>query len=105
MRGDCRREVFGRSQIFLPPEIADSLCPRQLEFGNLERDRRRLLAAIEDPNGPAPVVQRLGPNFCIAVLSHAGRFPAEDVLIDGQHFIVRKHTEREVVELRQIAAD
>ena len=78
-RDGCRKPV-GTAEIFLPPEIADSLAAGELELRHVERDDHRLLAVVEQPDSPTVISQRLGPNLGVSVLADGASLPGRQRL-------------------------
>jgi hypothetical protein len=65
----------------------------------------RLSAAIEQPDGPGAILEFFCIDPSIAGTCNAPCLPAKRILIDGQHFVVGEQTNRERIELLEIAAD
>ncbi len=91
--------------VFLPPDVADALAPRELQVGPRDGDLLRDDAGVEEADGPRAVFQRFGvDDGVVGVRDRRGLAP-ERVLVDGEHLVIAEQADSEVVERVEIAAD
>src|SRR5579871_2252297 len=93
-----RRHLRGKLPGELPevlrsPQVADSggNMFRVTKFGPIQGNVRFRGAAIEKDHRAAPVLQLLHPNLLVPVLANAAPLRPKRVLIDRDHFLVRKN--------------
>lgn len=106
MGGD---EVGGlaRIEVLLTPEVAGALEARDAQLFEVaaEIDSEVLRTGVEDTYGIAAVGERTTPDLDGSVPHVSAGLNAEDILIDEVDFAVAEELDREIIHLRDVAAD
>jgi len=93
------------ADVFLPPEVSDGLDAGEVELVEADGDFSVGEPGVKEAEGPGSVGQGLGPYLAVAGAGDPSGFFAEGVLIDGEDFVVGNQVEREVIQLREVAAE
>src|SRR5438876_12169347 len=105
MRPEAPSVVVRATQILPLPQIARTPWTGKPELGPLDRYRRLDGEPVEQPHGPRPAGQFLGPDLSTGRGTgsrHLAGLMSERVLVNGQHRFVLEQRLREGVVVRKV---
>ena len=98
-------DTFRRSLVLLAPAVADLPLAFHARRRNVKGDFALFQSIVQKTDRNGAVRERTRPDIVPAPVHDARRRLSERILVNCNHFVVPEKREREVVQLRHVAAD